>query len=72
MKKPLLIAGILLLIACVICLAVAALHLAVYRHAMDGSPALYERAHLRMILFAVIGIVLGLLGAGSLLLYFKK
>lgn len=72
MKKFLLIAGILLLIACVLALAFAALQFMAYRHALDGSPAFYDRLHLRMWIFFAIGIVLAILGAVCMVLHFKK
>ena len=72
MKKFYLIAGVGLLIACVPALAFSALQLAAYRHALDGSPAFYDKLHLRMWLFFAIGIVLAALGAVCMILHFKK
>ena len=72
MKKFLLIAGIGLLIACVLALAFSALQMTAYRHALDGSPAFYDRLHLRMWIFFAIGIFLAALGAVCMFLHFKK
>ena len=43
MKKVLLIAGILFIIVCVLCLLFAALNLHGYKNIFDGSPGLYRR-----------------------------
>lgn len=72
MKKLLMTAGILLLIACVLFICIAVLHLLGYRHALDGSPVFYDRMHRRAILFSVIAAVLAVGGAVCVLLYFKR
>ena len=71
MKKLLLIAGIIMLIACVICLSAAALHFSVYRHALDGTPDFYAGLHRKTVIFSVIGIILAAIGTGCIILRFK-
>ena len=68
----LLIAGIILIIACVLSLLYAALNLYVYYHALDGSAELYSRLHQRTIVFGLIGIVLAVLGAVCFIIRLKK
>ena len=67
MKKKLLIVGIILIIACVLSLLYAGLNLFVYYHALDGSAELYSSLHQRMIVFGLLGVVLGVLGAVCLI-----
>lgn len=71
MKKLLLIAGIVLLIACVLCLSAGVLHLSVYRHAQDGSAEFYSRTHRRMVVFFAVGAVLAAAGAFCIIRYLK-
>ena len=68
----LLIAGVTLIIACVLSLLYAALNLYVYYHALDGSAELYSRLHQRTIVFGLIGIVLAVLGAVCFIIRLKK
>ena len=72
MEKKLLIAGITLIIAGLLSLMYAALNLYAYYHLLDGSAGLYSRLHQRMIVFGIIGIVLGVLGAVCFFIRFKK
>ena len=68
MKKSLLLIGILLIIAAVICLALGALNLFGYYNVMDGSNDLYQTMHQRMTIFFTVGIILGVIGAVSLVI----
>ena len=71
MKKLLLIAGIVILIACVFALVFAVWNHFAYGHVLDGSAALYGRLHRRMtVSFAVSG-VLAAIGAVCLLVRTK-
>ena len=72
MKKMLLIAGIILIIAGVLSLLYAALNLFGYYHVLDGSADLYSRMYRRMITFGLSGIVLAVLGIVSLFIRLKK
>ena len=63
MKKLLLITGMILIIACILSLLFALLNYFGYYHVLDGSASLYAKLHRRMILFLVLGIVLGIAGA---------
>ena len=72
MKKMLLIAGFILIIACVLSLLYAALNLYVYYHALDGSADLYSRLHRTAVTFGLIGIVLAVLGAVCFIIRLKK
>ncbi len=63
MKKTLLIIGIVIIIAGILSLLFAGLNLFGYYHVLDGSPGLYRSLHQRSIVFAVIGIVLAVIGA---------
>ena len=72
MKKMLLIAGIILIIAGVLSLLYAALNLFGYYHVLDGSAGLYSRMYRRMITFGLSGIVLAVLGIVSLFIRLKK
>jgi len=58
MKIFLLIAGIVLIVACVISVLFAALNLYGYYHALDGSSELYARMRIRAVIFFIIGAVL--------------
>lgn len=71
MKKLLLIAGIIVLIACALSLAFAMLNLFGYYHVLDGSPELYNRLHQRMIVFFIVGAVLAAVGTVCIILHFK-
>ena len=72
MKKMLLIAGIILIIASVLSLLYAALNLFGYYHVLDGSAGLYSSLHRRMITFGLIGIVLAVLGTVCFIIRLKK
>ncbi len=67
MKKLLLIAGILLIVICVVCLLFAALNLHGYYNVLDGSPELYQRLHQRAVVSGLLGAVLGAAGAACLI-----
>ena len=68
MKHFLLIAGVVMIIACVLSLLFAAVNLFGYYHVLDGSAKLYRELHHRMILFSVIGIALGAAGTACILI----
>ena len=72
MKKMLLIAGIILIIAGVLSLLYAALNLFGYYHVLDGSADLYRNLHRRMITFGLSGIVLTVLGTVCLIVRLKN
>lgn len=50
MKKALLIIGIVIVVACVTALIMALFFRFSYYHVLDGSQALYDRLHRRMIM----------------------
>jgi len=62
MRKVLLIVGIIAFVLCVLTLLYAALNWFGYNHTMDGSAALYDRLHRRMIIHLIAGIVLAVAG----------
>ena len=68
MKKILLVAGIVTIVACVLSLMYAGINLFGYYHVLDGSHALYRRLHDTAITFGIIGLVLGLIGTVCLLI----
>ena len=63
MKKALLIIGIILIVAFVLALIVALFFRYSYLHVLDGSQALYDRLHRRMIISFVAGSVLAVIAA---------
>ena len=62
MRKVLLIAGIILLVACVIAFIAAIFFNYMYMHVLDGSTELYARLHSRAIISLIVGIVLAVIG----------
>ena len=62
MKKLLLIVGIVIIVACVICLLYGALNMFAYRGVLDGSAELYIKLHRRMNVSFIGGGVLAVLG----------
>ena len=71
MKKLLLIIGVVIVIAGVIALLFSALQRYGYYHLLDGDADMYIRLHWRMIISLVIGIVLVVIGAASLIIRTK-
>ena len=71
MKKLLLIAGVVIIIAGVIALLFSALQRFGYYHLLDGEADLYIRLHWRMIISFVIGIVLAVIGIVCLIIRSK-
>ena len=71
MKKLILIAGVAIVIVCVLFLLFAGLNLYGYYHALDGSSDFYARLHRRAIVFGGAGIVLAALGAACIAIYAK-
>ena len=71
MRKLLLIAAILLFIACFIAGMLACFNRMRYHNARDGSAALYARLHHRMIVSCVVAAVLAALGAACLIIRSK-
>ncbi len=71
MKKLLLAAGIICIIACVLSLSFASLNLFGYYHLLDGSADLYVSMHQRMKLFSAIGIAFAAAGAACLIIRAK-
>jgi len=71
MKKFLLVAGIVIIIAGVIALLFSALQQFGYYHLLDGEAEMYIRLHWRMIISLVIGIVLVVIGAVCLIVRTK-
>ena len=61
MRKVLLITGIVLVVLCVIAFAAAAFFKYSYLNVMDGSQALYDRLHQRMLIALITGIVLAVI-----------
>lgn len=72
MKKLFLIAGIVLLIACILSLSFSALQFFGYRTVLDGSAELYLRLHRNAVIFLIVGVILAAMAAGCFLLRFKK
>ena len=71
MKKLLLIAGVAMIIACVLSLLFAGLNLYGYYHALDGSPDFYARLHRRAVVWGGVGIALAALGTALVVIYSK-
>ena len=71
LKKLLLIAGVVIIVAGVIALIFSALQRYGYYHLLDGDADLYLRLHWRMIISFVIGIVLVAIGAVCLIIHAK-
>ena len=67
MKKALLIIGIAVLVLGVIALLLALFFRWAYMGVLDGTQALYDRLHRRMIISLVIGIILAVIGAVCLI-----
>ena len=63
MRKLLLIAGIVIAVACVLALIAAAFFFYSYHHVLDGTQELYARLNQRAVLFLITGIVLAVVGA---------
>ena len=63
MKKALLIIGIAIVVACAVALIMALFFRFSYYHVLDGSQALYDRLHRRMIISFIAGIVLAVIAA---------
>ena len=72
MKKLLLIAGIVIIVICVLALIYAALNHFSYKNLRDGTREHYERLHRRAVLFLEIGIALAVTGAALIIIYFKR
>ena len=68
MKKALLVAGIVMIIACVLSMMYAGLNLFGYYRVLDGSASLYRRLHDTAITFGIIALVLGLIGTVCLVI----
>lgn len=71
MKKLLLIAGVVIIVAGVIALLFSALQRYGYYHLLDGDADMYIRLHWGMIISFVIGIVLVAIGAVCLIISTK-
>ena len=71
MKKLFLIVGIISILACIVFLLFALLHMYGYYNVVDGSAGLYSRLHRRMIVFSVIGIVFAVIGIVSIIIHAK-
>ena len=61
MRKVLLITGIILAVLCVIAFAAAVFFRYSFLNIMDGSQALYNRLHQRMLIALITGIVLAII-----------
>ena len=62
MRKVLLIAGIIVFVACAIAFIAAIFFNYMYMHVLDGSTELYARLHSRAIISLIVGIVLAVIG----------
>ena len=62
MRKVLLIAGIIVFVACAIVFLAAIFFNYAYMHVLDGSTELYARLHSRAVISLVVGIVLAVIG----------
>ena len=71
MKKLLLVAGIVLIVACVMFLLFAAVYYSGYRNLIDGTAEHYARLHRKAIIFAITGIALALAGAVCMIFRYK-
>lgn len=71
MKKVLLVAAVLIILACIIALIVAVINWQAYRSLRDGTPQHYALLRSRAITLFIAGGVLALLAAGCLVFYFK-
>lgn len=71
MRRLLLIAGIVILIAAVLSLSFAALQYLGYRHALDGSPGFYDRLRTGAAVFFGVGIALAAAGTVCLAVRFR-
>ena len=71
MKKLLLIAGVVIIVAGVIALLFSALQRYGYYYLLDGDADMYIRLHWGMIISLVIGIVLVVMGAACLIIRTK-
>ena len=71
LKKLLLIAGVVIIVAGVIALIFSALQRYGYYHLLDGDADMYIRLHWGMIISIVIGIVLVAIGAVCLIIHAK-
>ena len=71
MKKLLLIAGVVIIVAGVIALLFSALQRYGYYHLLDGDADMYIRLHWGMIISFAIGIVLVAIGAVCLIIHAK-
>lgn len=71
MKKVLLIVGVIVIIACIISLLYAMLNFSAFKSLRDGTAEHYERLHRNAVMFAVIGIILFLIGAAFIVISFK-
>ena len=63
MKKALLIIGIVIIVACVVALIMALFFRFSYYHVLDGTQALYDRLHRRMIMSFVTAGVFAVIAA---------
>ena len=62
MRKVLLIAGIIVFVACAIAFLAAIFFNYAYMHVLDGSTELYARLHSRAVIALVVGIALAVVG----------
>ena len=72
MKKLLLIAGIMSMIAGVLSFLFAAFNLFSYHHVMDGTAELFMRLQQRMHVSFAVGIIFAVIGILCLILHAKK
>ena len=71
MKVFLLIAGIVILVACAAAMFLAFLKLYVYYNMLDGSPEHYASLRRSSAVFLTVGVILALAGAACLIIYAK-
>lgn len=71
MKKPLLIVGVVIIIACVLSLLLALLNMHAYYNLRDGSAGHYNRLHQRAIIYFIVGIVLAAIGTACIIFWLK-
>ena len=72
MKKLLLVAGIVSVIACVLSLLIAALGWFGYYNVLDGSADMYVSLHRRMIVGLILAVVFAAMAAVCFLLRAKR
>ncbi|MBR6007136.1 MAG: hypothetical protein IK064_05855 [Clostridia bacterium] len=72
MKKMIMIIGVILLIASVVCLLYAVMNRYVFYHVLDASAEKLDMLHHRMVVSLTVGLVLAAAGAACVVIYTKR